>query len=384
MSYIRKNIQRMAAYVPGEQPRSTGLVKLNTNENPYPPSPKVLETLRAAIDGRLRLYPNPAASVLRIKLGKIHGFDADQIVIGNGCDDILNLCVRAFCGECEKLAYFWPSYSLYPVLANIQGATQVELPLDGDFQIKAYPSLLAKLDGVKLVFITQPNAPSGVWLQRVEIQRVIEETDGVVVIDEAYVDFASDNCLDFVREYDNVIVARSFSKSFSFAGMRVGWAVGPCELIAALGKVKDSYNVSRLSQVGAEATLEDWRYFQDNVKRICATRERVTAALAKLGFFVYPSQTNFVFARPPAPLTPTGVSGLTAKRWADELRARKILVRWWDADRVRDFARVSIGTDEEMDELLDTTSVILSLPRKPSGRAKNLGRSGRDPSTSSG
>ncbi|MGA2221703.1 MAG: histidinol-phosphate transaminase [Verrucomicrobiia bacterium] len=387
MSYIRKNIQRMAAYVPGEQPRRggvAGLIKLNTNENPYPPSPKVLETLRAAIDGRLRLYPDPTASVLRIKLGNIHGFEPDQIVIGNGCDDILNLCVRAFCGECEKLAYFWPSYSLYPVLANIQGATQVELPLDEDFQIKAHPPLLAKLDGVKLVFITQPNAPSGVWLQRVEIQRVIEETDGVVVIDEAYVDFASDNCLDFVREYDNVIVARSFSKSFSFAGMRVGWAVGPRELIAALDKVKDSYNVSRLSQVGAEATLEDWRCFQDNVKRICATRERVTAALAKLGFFVYPSQTNFVFARPPAPLTPTGVSGLTAKQWFEKLRERNVLVRWWDADRIRDFARVSIGTDEEMDKLLDTTSVILSLPRKPSGRAKNLGRSGRDPSTSSG
>jgi len=179
-----------------------------------------------------------------------------------------------------------------------------------------------------------------------------------------------------VREYDNVIVARSFSKSFSFAGMRVGWAVGPRELIAALDKVKDSYNVSRLSQVGAEATLEDWCCFQDNVKRICATRERVTAALAKLGFFVYPSQTNFVFARPPAPLT--------AKQWFEKLRERNVLVRWWDADRIRDFARVSIGTDEEMDKLLDTTSVILSLPRKPSGRAKNLGRSGRDPSTSSG
>ena len=156
----------------------------------------------------------------------------DEIVIGNGCDDILNLCVRAFCGECEKLAYFWPSYSLYPVLANIQGATQVELPLDENFQIKAHPPLLAKLAGVKLVFITQPNAPSGVWLQRVELQRVIEETEGVVVIDEAYVDFAAENCLDFAREYDNVIVARTFSKAFSFAGMRVGWAAGSRELIA--------------------------------------------------------------------------------------------------------------------------------------------------------
>jgi histidinol-phosphate aminotransferase len=302
------------------------------------------------------LYPDPTSSALRAKLGKIHGFDPEQIIIGNGCDDILNLCVRAFCGECEKLAYFWPSYSLYPVLANIQGATQVELPLNENFQIEAHPPLLAKLAGVKLVFITQPNAPSGVWLQRVELQRVIEETQGVVVIDEAYVDFASENCLDLIGEYDNVIVARTFSKAFSFAGMRVGWAAGSQPLIAALNKVKDSYNVSRLSQVGAEATLEEWGEFQQNVKKICATRERTSAALAKLGFFVYPSQTNFVFAKPPAPVT--------AKQWFDGLRAKNVLVRWWDADRIRDFARVTIGTDEEMDEFLSATKEICEKAKR--------------------
>jgi histidinol-phosphate aminotransferase len=350
MSLVRRQVERMSAYTPGEQPRVAGLIKLNTNENPYPPSPRVLETLRRAVDEKLRLYPDPTSSGLRTKLAKIYGFDPDEIVIGNGCDDILNLCVRAFCGECEKLAYFWPSYSLYPVLANIQGATPVELPLDENFQITARPALLAKLAGVKLVFITQPNAPGGVWLRRVDLQRVIEEAQGVVVIDEAYVDFASENCLDFSREYDNVIVARTFSKAFSFAGMRVGWAAGSHELITALNKVKDSYNVSRLSQLGAEATLDDWDYFQGNVKKICATRERTVSALAKLGFFVYPSQTNFVFARPPAPVT--------AKQWFDGLRARNILVRWWDADRIRDFARVSIGTDEEMDKFLTATKVI--------------------------
>src|SRR5436190_16281646 len=252
MSYVRRQVERMSGYVPGEQPKVPGLIKLNTNENPYPPSAKVLDEIRAAVDAGLRLYPDPTASALRQKLGKMHGFDPEQIIVGNGCDDILNLCVRAFCGECEKLAYFWPSYSLYPVLANIQGATQVELPLNDDFQIETHPPLLAKLAGVKLVFITQPNAPSGVWLQRVELQRVIEETTGVVVVDEAYVDFAADNCLDFAREYDHVIVARTFSKAFSFAVMRAGWAAGAKELIAALDKVRDSYNVNRLSQIGAE------------------------------------------------------------------------------------------------------------------------------------
>jgi histidinol-phosphate aminotransferase len=347
MSYVRRQVERMAGYVPGEQPKVPGLIKLNTNENPYPPSPKVFDAIRAAVDAGLRLYPDPTASTLRQKLGKMHGFDPEQIVIGNGCDDILNLCVRAFCGECGKLAYFWPSYSLYPVLANIQGATQVELPLNDDFQIETHPALLAKLAGVKLVFITQPNAPSGVWLQKVELQRVIEETDGVVVIDEAYVDFVADHCLDFVREYENVIVARTFSKAFSFAGMRVGWAVGSRELIAALNKVKDSYNVNRLSQVGAEATLDDWAYFESNVRKIKATRERVIGKLEEWKFFVYPSQTNFIFARPPAPQT--------AQRWFEDLREQKILVRWWDTDRIRDFVRVTIGTDEEMDTFLEAS-----------------------------
>jgi histidinol-phosphate aminotransferase len=351
MSLIRRQVERMSAYVPGEQPKVAGLIKLNTNENPYPPSPKVLDTLRQSIDGKLRLYPDPTSSALRARLGKLHGFDADEIVIGNGADDILNLCARAFCGECEKLAWFWPSYSLYPVLANIHGAAPVEVPLDENFQITAHSPLLAKLAGVKLAFITQPNAPSGVWLRRVDLQRVIEETEGVVVIDEAYVDFASENCLDFAREYDNVIVSRTFSKAFSLAGMRVGWAAGPRELIGALAKVKDSYNVSRLSQLGAEATLDEWDYFQQNVRKICATRERTASALAKLGFFVYPSQTNFVLARPPAPVT--------AKQWFDGLRARKVLVRWWDADRIRDFARVSIGTDEEMEKFLTATKEVL-------------------------
>jgi len=350
MSYARQNIERMHGYVPGEQPKVAGLIKLNTNENPYPPSSALLDAMRAATGGRLRLYPDPTASALRQKIGAKYGFDVGQIIIGNGGDDILNLCVRAFCGEGERLAYFWPSYSLYPELANIQGAVPVELPLNENFQVETHPALLTKLAGVKLVFITQPNAPSGVWLQKVELQRVIEETKGVVVIDEAYVDFAADHCLDFVREYDNVIVARTFSKAVSFAGMRVGWAAGAPALIAALNKVKDSYNVNRLSQVGAEAALDDWAYYEHNIAHICATRELVTGMLVKLGFLVYPSQTNFVFARPPSPIT--------AKQWFDGLRAKNILVRWWDADRIRDFARVSIGTNEEMDKFLEATKEI--------------------------
>jgi len=343
MSYARPNIRQMHGYTPGEQPKVDGLIKLNTNENPYPPSPKVLEALRGAVDGRLRLYPDPQSLGLRQKLGKRFGFDPAQILIGNGCDDILNLCVRAFVGESGKLAYFWPSYSLYPVLADIQGAKKMELPLDDNFQVRTVPPL----DGVKLLFITQPNAPSGVWLQKETLRRIIEKTDAVVVVDEAYVDFATDNCLDFIGKYPNVLVARSFSKSYALAGMRLGWIVGSTELIGALDKVKDSYNVSRLSQIAGEAAIEDVPYFEELVRKVKATRERVTGKLEEWKFSVYPSQTNFVFAKPPLPLT--------AKQWVDALRKQKVLVRWWDADRIRDFARVSIGTDDEMNRFLEAT-----------------------------
>jgi histidinol-phosphate aminotransferase len=347
MSYARKNIEQMHGYVPGEQPKVPGLIKLNTNENPYPPSPKVVEALRGALDERLRLYPDPQSLGLRRKLGARFGFDPAQILVGNGCDDILNLCVRAFVGEGEKLAYFWPSYSLYPVLADIQGAAKIELPLDENFQIQTP----LPLDGVKLFFITQPNAPSGVALPKEKLRQIAEQTDAVVVIDEAYADFAEDNCLDFVGNYPNVLVARSFSKSYALAGMRLGWIVGPPALIGALDKVKDSYNVNRLSQLAGEAAIDDVAHFEQLVRKVKATRQRVVAELEEWKFSVHPSQTNFVFARPPAPLT--------AKQWFDGLRARKILVRWWDADRIRDFARVSIGTDDEMNKFLEATHETL-------------------------
>jgi histidinol-phosphate aminotransferase len=343
MSYARPNVEQMHGYVPGEQPRIPGLIKLNTNENPYPPSPKVLEALHGALNGRLRLYPDPQCVAFRQKIGARYGLDPATILIGNGCDDILNLAVRAFVGEGEKLAYFWPSYSLYPVLADIQGAGKVELPLDANFQIQQPVTL----DGVKLLFITQPNAPSGVWLSKDAIQRVIRQCRGVVLIDEAYVDFADDNCLAFAREYANVLVARSFSKSAALAGMRLGWVTGNRTLIGALDKVKDSYNVSRLSQVAGEAAIEDVTYFAETVRQVKATRERARQQLERWSFGVLPSQTNFLFARPPAPVT--------AKQWFDGLRERQVLVRWWDADRIRDYARISIGTDEEMGKFLEAT-----------------------------
>jgi histidinol-phosphate aminotransferase len=343
MTYFRPNIERMHGYVPGEQPKIPGLIKLNTNENPYPPSPKVLAALREAIGDSLRLYPDPNWTALRQKIGQQYGFDPNEVIVANGSDETLSLATRAFVGEGEKLGYFWPSYSLYPVLGDIQGTQKVEFPLDEHFQIVAHTPLLHQLQDVKLLFVTNPNAPSGVWIQRVELQRVIEAMKGVVLIDEAYVDFCQENCLDFVREYPNVIVARTMSKSYSLAGMRIGYAFGSKELIAGLMKVKDSYNVNRLSQVAAIAAIEDQAHFRENVRKVIATRERVRQAMIDLGFFVYPSQANYLFAKP--------AKGKAADLY-QFLREGRILVRYFSAPRVNEFIRISIGTDAEMDALL--------------------------------
>jgi histidinol-phosphate aminotransferase len=346
MTYFRPNIEQMHGYVPGEQPKVPGLIKLNTNENPYPPSPKVMQALREATTDSLRLYPDPTASALRKKAAELYGFDPDEVIAANGSDEMLAMATRALVGEGEKIGYFWPSYSLYPVLADIQGAQKVEFPLDDNFQIVAHTPLLRALADVKLLFVTNPNAPSGVWIQRVELQRVIEAMSGVVLIDEAYVDFCSENCLDFVREYPNVIVARTMSKSYSLAGMRIGYAFASKELIAGLDKVKDSYNVNRLSQVAGVAAFEDQAHFRENIRKVIATRERVRAALEKMSFFVYPSQTNYLFVKPPKG---------AAKDLFQFLRDGKILVRYFSGPRVNEFVRISIGTDAEMDKLLERT-----------------------------
>lgn len=375
MSYLRPNIETMHGYVPGEQPKVEGLIKLNTNENPYPPAPRVLEAIRAVAADSLRLYPDPSCAALREKIGARYGVDPACVFVGNGSDEILSLATRAFVGEGQTLAYFEPSYSLYPVLADIQGAQKLELQLDENFQPEAHANLLHKVRDARLLFITQPNAPSGVWIPRVVIQRLAEEMNGVVFIDEAYVDFCSENCLDFaaaipnggtgvppvdknqrtgetlVPLYPNVLVARTFSKSFSLAGMRVGWVVGARPLIEGLEKVKDSYNVNRISQAAAIAALDDWEYFEQTRRRVIATRERLKNALEQLGFFVYPSQTNFLLVRPPR---------IAAQQYFQQLRDRKILVRWWDKPRVKDFVRISIGTDEQMDVLLKETKEILA------------------------
>ena len=364
-SLIRPLVRELHPYVYGEQPKVKGLIKLNTNENPYPPSPKVLAAVKAAVDGRLRLYPNPTAQVLRERLAKLHGCKADNIIAGNGSDELLALATRALveprvsnsrfkAPAAESLVqYFTPSYSLYPVLADIHGAGKNPVPLKPDFGLPGAAEL--KREGIwrfdaALTYVTTPNAPSGRGYSTAELESLCRAQRGVVVLDEAYVDFAEENALRLALKYPHVLVARTFSKAYSLCFQRVGYFVGHGELITALHKIRDSYNVNGLGQVAATATLRDLRYYRTNFKKIVATRDWLSRELTKLGFRVFPSRTNFILARPP---------GRTASEWQRRLRERKILVRWFDLPEVKDYLRVTIGTQREAEALVRVARMLL-------------------------
>lgn len=366
-SLIRPLVQDLHAYVPGEQPKIKGLIKLNTNENPYPPSRKVLTAIKAAVDGRLRLYPNPTAQVLREKLAKLHRCAPENIIVGNGSDELLALATRTFVepkdsmskgaarGEASKctIQFFTPSYSLYPVLAAIHGARINAVPLAEDFALPSAGELRRARAwdfNAALTLVTTPNAPSGRGFATGELDTLCRAQRGVVVLDEAYVDFAAENALGLALKHPHVLIARTFSKAYSLCFQRVGYFVGHRDLIAALDKLRDSYNVNGLGQVGALATLEDLPYYRANFKRIKATRARLDGELTKLGFAVLPSQTNFILARPPS---------FPAKQWLEELRARKILVRWFSYPEVSAYLRITIGTDAEANALIRAAKAIL-------------------------
>lgn len=356
-SLVRPLVERLHGYVPGEQPKIPGLIKLNTNENPFPPSPKVLAALRAATDGRLRLYPNPTAQPLREKLARFHACDPENIIVGNGSDELLALATRGFVEPArsrKRVQYFTPSYSLYPVLAAIHGARVNPVPLRPDFSLPSIRELrrVGRWDfKAALTFVTTPNAPSGRCYPNAELRALCKVHQGVIILDEAYVDFAHQHALELALEFPHVLVARTFSKAYSLCFLRVGYFVGDPTLIAALQKIRDSYNVNGLGQIAASATLDDLPYYRANFRRIIATRERLSRALSELGFTVLPSQTNFILARPPS--RPAGV-------WLEKLRQRKILVRWFDLPVVRDFLRITIGTDAEANALIKAAKLIVS------------------------
>ncbi len=360
---IRPLIRQLHPYVPGEQPHIKGLIKLNTNENPYPPSPRVLAAVRAAVDQRLRLYPNPTAGPLRERLARLHGCTPAHVFVGNGSDECLALAVRAFVEPApgtrrrrhaprHLVQYFTPSYSLYPVLADAHGAARNEVPLDEDFGLPPIPALRRtswRFDAA-ITFVTTPNAPSGRGYATRDLDALCRAQCGVTVLDEAYADFADADAMALALKHRHVLVARTFSKAYSLCFQRVGYVVGHPTLIAALDALRDSYNVNGLGQVAALATLDDLGYYRANCRRIVRRRTALARDLSALGFDVLPSQTNFLLARPPR---------FAARTWLARLRARKILVRWFSAPDVRDYLRITVGTEAETAALVAAARRIL-------------------------
>jgi histidinol-phosphate aminotransferase len=343
---IRSNIRAMAGYVPGEQPQAGTFIKLNTNENPYPPSPRVLAALQAALTGdRLRKYPDPTGTAFRKTAAKVLDVDVDAILIGNGSDDILTILTRACVPEGGLVASPTPSYILYRSLAEIQGARFQQVPYTADWRLPdVWP-----IRGANLTFVANPNSPSGTCNSDDELIRLANQLDGPLVIDEAYVDFADRHCLHLASR-PGVVMTRSLSKSYALAGIRFGYAVADPALVREFIKVKDSYNCDALSLEAARAALEGQDYLRTTRSQILATRTRLAAALGKLGFDVTPSQANFVWCRR---------ADRPVKPIYEELKRRMILVRYMVYEGYGDGLRITVGTDAEVDRLLQVLTALV-------------------------
>ncbi len=346
---FRPNIAAMAGYVPGEQPPAGArLIKLNTNENPYPPSPRVADAIRAELaepgadEGlRLRLYSDPAATRVCQAAAERAGVDRAQVLAGNGSDELLSVLMRAFAGEGDTVAFPYPTYSLYRTMAEIQGATVETVDFPADY---ALPEALFG-HSAKLVLIANPNSPSGTMCSNDDLARLAESLpNGVVVVDEAYGAFAGESALELIDSHDNLVVVQTLSKSHSLAGMRVGLLFGSAEMVAGLSKVKDSYSLDRLAIAAGAAAIADHAWVSANLERIRATRTRLVAGLAKLAMPSLPSQANFVFVR-------LG-SAERARAAYQHLREHDILVRYFDRRLLADGLRITVGTDDEIDALL--------------------------------
>ena len=328
---IARHVRKLEEYVPGEQPRAKSVVKLNTNENPYPPSPKCRAALRDFDYARLRRYPDPNCSELCAEIARLNGTTPERVFVGNGSDEILALAAKCFVEDDESIGSLDPSYSLYKTLAAIRNVKWTGLDVTAS---------------TSLFLLTNPNAPTGEFREPSEIAAFAKKFRGVVIVDEAYGDFARANCMSLAtaEANRNLIAMRTFSKSYSLAGLRVGYCVGPRDLIRAMYKVKDSYNVDALAQTVALAAIRDQDWMRKNAAKVIRSRTRLSAALEKRGWDVLPSEANFVFARPPAPAKAADIFA--------RLRERNIFVRYFPGPKTGDRLRVTVGTEPEMKTLL--------------------------------
>ena len=347
--YLIDKYQTLEAYVPGEQPRDMRYVKLNTNESPYPPAPGVIEAV-AAQAGRLQLYSDPVSADLRDALAARYGVKRENVYVANGSDDILNFAFMAFAGRGGKAYFPDISYGFYKVFAQLNDVDYVQVPLREDFSVA--PADYMGLDG--FIAIANPNAPTGMALTRDQLEPVIAANrEHVVLIDEAYVDFGGESCAPLIDQYDNLLVVRTFSKSRSMAGARLGFALAGEGLIGDLERIKYStnpYNVNLMTAAAGIATLRADAACMENCRKVIATREAASESLKAMGFEVLPSRSNFLFARK------AGVDGGMLYR---ELKARGVLVRHFDAPRISDFLRITVGTPEQMDILFEKLNEIL-------------------------
>ena len=338
--YFRDDVLAMKPYVPGEQPLTGKAIKLNTNENPYPPSPKVIAAIQQA-SMRLERYPDPLATAFRIRAAEVLNVAPDQILCGNGSDDILTIITRAFVSPGSLLRLPYPSYILYRTLAELQGARSQEIDFATDWSLTS--EFFTSSNDLKLVFLPNPNSPSGTLVSREQIIELAEKLPCPLLVDEAYVDFAPFSCVDLPARYSNIMVSRTLSKSYALAGLRFGYLVAHPDIIHTLRKVNDSYNTDTLSIAGATAAIDDQTWLADNVRRCNATRDRMTAGLREIGFDVIPSHANFVWCSHPE---------RRAEPLYQQLKQNGILVRYMNYPRWRDGLRISVGTDSSIDAML--------------------------------
>jgi histidinol-phosphate aminotransferase len=335
---IRECVLQTLGYTPGEQPQTEGYTKLNTNENPYPPPPEIFEVLQNELS-KARLYPDPVATALRKTAATVFAVSHDNIIAGNGSDDILNIALRTFVNPGETVAFLDLTYSLYETIAKVHGAAITQIPTNENFQLNSP----INCPEAKLIFLASPNPPLGKHLHRQYLEETCANAPGIILIDEAYVDFSSENHLDFLKKYDNVIVSRTMSKSYSLAGIRVGFGISSQAIIEQMNKVRDSYNLNRLSQALAKAAFEQLPYFQSIWQKVRQTRTRLIHSLGELDFFVFDSEANFILASP---------QWISASELYNKLKEHKVLVRYFNHPRINNYVRISIGTDAEIDRLL--------------------------------
>lgn len=342
-SYFRPAVDAMQGYIPGEQPKpGTRILKLNTNENPYPPSPNAMAVLRNFDGELLRRYPHPYANAFREAIANVLEVPLDWIIVGNGSDEILNLLIRA-CAEADsrRVVYPTPTYVLYKTLAAIQPATVLEVPYGQNYQLPL--DALLEAQGA-VTFIASPNSPSGHLVSNDDLRRLAQGLSGVLVVDEAYVDFADDTALPLVSEFENVIVTRTLSKGYSLAGLRLGFGIAQPGLLSGLFKVKDSYNIDAIAAAMGAAAMKDQDYKNQCAERVKLSRQHLSQELEKLGFKVPPSQTNFLLVTPPRE---------NAEDIYLALKARGILVRYFNHSGLENQLRITVGTDEQNQTLIE-------------------------------